>query len=115
MKKLMAAVLTATVATGLLAGCSTGNGGNGEKGSEAAGKQEVTMWGSMSGDAVEYINQMTENYNNSQEVPRDIRSTGQYGGEASHRHRRRGRAGHRHVGPFYHGYIRRKGSVYAAG
>ena len=44
MKKLMAAVLTATVATGLLAGCSTGNGGNGEKGSEAAGKQEVTMW-----------------------------------------------------------------------
>ena len=67
MKKLMAAVLTATVATGLLAGCSTGNGGNGEKGSEAAGKQEVTMWGSMSGDAVEYINQMTENYNNSQE------------------------------------------------
>ena len=42
MKKLMAAVLTATVATGLLAGCSTGNGGNGEKGSEAAGKQEVT-------------------------------------------------------------------------
>lgn len=67
MKKTMFTMLTVAAAAGLLAGCAGGQADQAKKAEEASGRQEVTMWGSMSGDAVQYINEMTDRYNESQD------------------------------------------------
>lgn len=88
MKKMLAMLLAVALTAGMMAGCGTGAGSStgtakkeqkqeeqkkeeqtGQEG-QAGGsgeKQEVVMWGSMSGDAVTYVNQIIETYNGSQD------------------------------------------------
>lgn len=75
-KKLILSFLAMTVAVGL-AGCGGQNANTAsqkemenqnDSAKQAGGeKQDVLMWGSMSGDSVEYLNTMLEKYNASQE------------------------------------------------
>ncbi len=74
MKKSLSILLSAAMILGTFVGCS-GKGQNVSSGenqdgnsAQSGNKQEVVMWGSMSGDNVNYINQMVDEYNNSQDA-----------------------------------------------
>lgn len=61
--RVMAMGMAVFMAAGVLAGC-----GNSEEGGKSeGGVTEVTMWGSMSGDAVQDVNALVEKYNESQD------------------------------------------------
>lgn len=65
--KLMALSMAVLMTAGLAAGCGSSDaGGEGTK-DGGTGKQEIIMWGSMSGDAVEDVNSLVDKYNNSQD------------------------------------------------